>query len=758
MTPGCVSIHPSVLRERVAVTRDGEKQLDGSGFEGRPTVSFPDFVDWLLERTDIQGLAELRNVSPGDLFSVAEEAGVSVDNLTQWISRFCEIPFVSRVQREDVEFRTLSRPFCEANLILPIRSAGSRQTVILSNPFDWELLEDLERTLARGRTLALLLASPGTIRTLLAAGPSSAEMDNAGEEEVGAELMAVPEPSPGPERGPRTYDPAKDPGHKHPLAELAMELLSRVLAEDGTHLLVEAKGEGAAAKAHVAGRTYELQEMDLKSGRMLVARFKALSGMDLAKKRTPQNGALQLVLRDRVIKLRLSTSPTSAFENLSVRILDPTREAVPLHELGLSSDQIRALHAMAGRESGLILFVGPLGSGKTTTIYSLLSAVADPGRTVFTVEDPIEHKIPHAIQQEVGPDAGARSLLQHAVQANPDVLYLNEVRDLMSAQACVEFTKSGHLALTSMNSSNASTAIFRLERLGVSRGSVADVLAGVVAQRLLKKLCPDCRKIRPISPEEVRRLLPYARDLPEKVADPVGCSSCRGTGYRGREAVFEVIAVDSRMAKLISEGRPIAEIRDFAQVRGDLLVGDHAMDKVRDLTFSVEDVYRGVLLEEVALVFEPGEGEDGQGPPVDGEVASKAEGSAEAETEPILTAQATILVVEDEEGTRFLLDQLLSKAGYRVIRASDGGEALLKLGAEAIDLILSDIYMPNLDGLKLLEILNQHEMDIPVVLLTGEPSPGVEARGREMGVAAYLRKPVQRDVLLESIEEILSGD
>jgi len=121
---------------------------------------------------------------------------------------------------------------------------------------------------------------------------------------------------------------------------------------------------------------------------------------------------------------------------------------------------------------------------------------------------------------------------------------------------------------------------------------------------------------------------------------------------------------------------------------------------------------------------------------------------------PLMTQQS-ILVVEDEEGTRFLLDQILSTAGYRVVQASDGGEALLKLGGESVDLILSDIHMPNLDGLRLLEILNQHGIGTPVILLTGEPSPDVEARGREMGVAAYLRKPVQRGVLLERIEEIL---
>jgi CheY-like chemotaxis protein len=166
----------------------------------------------------------------------------------------------------------------------------------------------------------------------------------------------------------------------------------------------------------------------------------------------------------------------------------------------------------------------------------------------------------------------------------------------------------------------------------------------------------------------------------------------------------------------------------------------------------VEDVYREVLLEESVLFVEDPEGllEEAA---VD--ISAETPEGPEEETYVSLLAQSSILVVEDEPGTLFLIDQILSQAGYKVVQATDGAEALLKLGAGSVDLILSDIHMPNLDGLKLLEILHQHDIDTPVVLLTGEPSPDVEARGREMGVSDYLRKPIQRDVLLNSIEKAL---
>jgi len=434
-------------------------------------------------------------------------------------------------------------------------------------------------------------------------------------------------------------------------------------------------------------------------------------------------------------------------------VLNPSAEAPALDELGLSSDQVATLIEMANRDQGLVLFVGPLGSGKTSTIYSLLSAVADEEKTLVTVEDPIEHKIPFAKQQEVRDDASVRALLKHAIQEDPDALFLGEIKDLISARTCVEFTNSGLLTFTSMNSSNAATAVFRLERLGVNRSGIADALIGVVAQRLLRRLCPDCKEVRPISQEEEALLEPYTGDIPETVAHPVGCTSCRGTGYLGQEGVFEVIPVGLRMSELIRDGRPIEELRDFAQASGDLLVSDHGIRKIRELTFPVQDVHRQVLSEESALVFEEA-----------GELSGTDLLSLEAEAnhEEIdegadvqLMTQRSILLVEDEEETRFLLDQILSKAGYRVVLASDGGEALLKLGPEWVDLILSDIYMPNLDGFKLLEILNQHGVGTPVILLTGDPSPDVEARGREMGAADYLRKPIQKDVLLGRIGKVL---
>jgi general secretion pathway protein E len=737
------------------LSADRKAALGEQGIKGRPTASFPQFVSWLGERLSEDDWESLTGVSPQDLFVWVQDSDLSEEGLTKALSEFCGVPHVARIEPEDVDRRILPGPFCQAKLVVPVRSPGSRLTVVLSNPFDWELLEDLERTIPKHRHLAILLASPSTLMSVLHPDEPAIEPK---EPTPTVEAESSEEATKGRRREDRAYDPEKDPAKDHPVAQLAIALLKRAVGEEASDLLVEPQGDGAVAKATIEGKIHDLTGFPAETGRMLVARFKALGGLDVAKRRTPQTGSLDLLLEGKAIRLRLSTSPTATFENLKIRVLDPGSVAPPLTSLGLAQEQILLLKELAGQDRGLILFVGPLGSGKTTTIYSLLTAVAAKDRSVITVEDPIEHRVPHAVQQEVerGVNAGFRSLLQKAIGEKPDVLFLAEIRDLVSARACIEFTNEGHLTLSSMNSSNAATAVFRLERLGVDRSGLGEALIGVVAQRVLKKLCPDCKGVRPIPPEERDLLKPFTADFPQAVAHPGGCSACKGTGYRGQEGVFEVIPVGPRMAELIGEGRPISEIREYAEARGDLLMGAHAIRKIRELKFPVKDVYREVLLEESMLFAEePGE-ELGEEPAwLSDEVLAGTSAAAGEETDVLLMTQSSILVVEDEETTLVLLDQILSKAGYKVIQAKDGGEALLKLGGGSVDLILSDIHMPNLDGLKLLEILHQNDIDTPVVLLTGEPSPDVEARGREMGAVDYLRKPIQRDVLLESIEKVL---
>lgn len=729
------------------MTPKGSDRSSGSESTSRPETSFKEFLGWLME--ELGGEAEgLATVPPSGLFSWGEAAGISEEDLVRRMAEFCELPYVRSIERDDVDFDALPRPYCQSKLVVPVRSVGAAQTLVVSNAFDWELLDDLRRTLPRGRKLTLLLGAPQTLRAVLSE----------------AEVGVGPGPRPTSEgTGPgtasskgRLYDPEKDPGKNHPVAKLAMDLLFRAVSAGASDLILEPKKSGTvSARAVTAGDAHDLQDMPDDTGRMLVARFKSLSGMDVTKTRTPQRGRVDVVLRGNTYKLRLVTAPTPSVEKLSLRVLDLSRKPETLQELGMTPAQAETLLDLARQKRGLILFAGPVGSGKTTTLYSLLSAIEGDERTVASVEDPVECRLPWIHQKDVQEegDGSVDALLQASMKEEPDILFLSEIGGLVSATACVEYAGAGHLVLVSMNTSNCSTAIFRLERLGVSRSALAGSLTGIVTQRLLKKLCPECREVQPLSAQEASFLQSFTDDLPAQTAHPSGCSACRGTGYRGREAVFEVIRVLPEMAQKIQEGEAVGRCREVARQRGVHLVSDHAIQRVQDLVFSLDDVYREVLLEELTSLREAALATTGG----DGRVAVTT--PASGEESPAQTAMdmapATILVVDDDEDTRFLLDRILSVSGFRVIQATDGGEALLKLGREPIDLIVSDIHMPNLGGLKLLEILHQHRIDAPVILLTGEPSPEIEARCLEMGAVDYLRKPIQKPVLLARIRRAL---
>jgi CheY-like chemotaxis protein len=321
---------------------------------------------------------------------------------------------------------------------------------------------------------------------------------------------------------------------------------------------------------------------------------------------------------------------------------------------------------------------------------------------------------------------------------------MGEVRDTYSAKMGIDFASTGHLTITTLHTSNATTAIFRLERLRIDRRIMADTIVAVVAQGLLKKLCGHCKEIVPISQEEVEMLSPFTDDIPSMVAHPVGCPRCNNTGYYGREGLYEVLPFDMKISEMVRTGISIAEIRTFIRTRGDYLITDHALEKLRNHLFAPKDIYDKLLMEDMDFrnlplkkIAQP-------------ETVIPEAAPAKAKKEPPL-----ILIVEDDSLTQKLTAKLLESRGYRVIIAGDGIEALLCLGKEEFDLILSDINMPNLDGFKLLEMMGQKGIKAPVIFMTSRIDPEDELRGFKLGAMDYIKKPIQREILLLRVERML---
>jgi CheY-like chemotaxis protein len=271
---------------------------------------------------------------------------------------------------------------------------------------------------------------------------------------------------------------------------------------------------------------------------------------------------------------------------------------------------------------------------------------------------------------------------------------------------------------------------------------MAEALLCIVAQRLVKKLCNHCRSIVPTPEKEKQILQAFMPEPPETVAQPKGCPYCKNTGYHGREGVYEVMTISPDLAELIRSGTDINHIRIYYKQHGGYLMADHALSKILNYTFSVNDAYEKVLVEELSLSETP--------------KITPTEKQPFASTQtPSAPQQPTILLVDDDPEIIQLLTTILSNRNYQISSAKDGIDALMLLSNKKFDLIISDVNMPNLDGFKLIEIMNQKNIKCPLLFLTSRTSPEDELKGLELGAIDYNKKPIQKDVFLARLSKLL---
>ena len=319
--------------------------------------------------------------------------------------------------------------------------------------------------------------------------------------------------------------------------------------------------------------------------------------MDIAEKRVPQDGAIALRSGDRRIDLRVNTVPTVFGEKMVMRLLD--KASIPLHLTGLglderqSNDLVESIHM----PHGLMLVTGPTGSGKSTTLYSCLNLLNEPKTNICTVEDPVEYKFKgmNQVQVKVGVGLTFATALRAFLRQDPDVIMVGEVRDQETAQICLRAALTGHFVLSTIHTNDALSAVNRLIDMGIEPFLLASTLRVLQAQRLVRRLCKVCREAYTCDPENAHR---YNLELGSTLYRPKGCDACRGSGYRGRVGLFEVIRITTLMSKLIQSRTPIQEMREAAQSQGMKLLIDSAVDKAREGLTSLESALSVTMTEE----------------------------------------------------------------------------------------------------------------------------------------------------------------
>ncbi len=330
--------------------------------------------------------------------------------------------------------------------------------------------------------------------------------------------------------------------------------------------------------------------------RALINRLKVLADLDIAEQRSAQDGRIRAVYSDggqsRWIDFRLAILPGPFGEDAVLRLLDSRKSLLPLPQLGLGERAIATLKSLIANPEGLLLVCGPTSSGKTTTLYSALSEIATSSKKILTVEDPIEYHFPKINQKQVTSRMSFEDYTRSFLRQNPDVILIGEIRDEETAEAALRAAQTGHLVLSTLHTNDAVRTISRLDTLDVHRHLTGGSLLGALSQRLLRRLCGECRRREETDPEPRRRIGLSRGDGP--FFEAAGCEACHGTGYRGRIGIFELFVMDSKIADMVADGAPIHRIRAIAIERGMQTLLEDALEKARAGLTSLEEILRAV--------------------------------------------------------------------------------------------------------------------------------------------------------------------
>lgn len=358
---------------------------------------------------------------------------------------------------------------------------------------------------------------------------------------------------------------------------------------------IEPEEDGARVRLRTDGVLYEAAQLTKVVMQAVVSRIKVLAGMDIAEKRLPQDGSIKLELDGRSVDLRISTLPTILGEKAVIRIFDRERFALKLDELDFTPQNLELYRSLYSSGNGIVLLTGPTGSGKTTTLYATLTELNSDERNIVTVEDPVEYRIAGINQVVVNEKAGLTfaSGLRSILRQDPDIMMIGEIRDLDTAQTAIHAALTGHLVLSTLHTNNAAGAVVRLIDMGIEPFLVASALRGVVAQRLVRRICPHCKTAYAASEEE-KAYLNVDAGAELTLYKGAGCEHCRGTGYLGRMALQEVMPVLPELKKFILKETQDSVLFEEARKFGAVSMREDGVSKVLNGLTAVSELLRAV--------------------------------------------------------------------------------------------------------------------------------------------------------------------
>jgi general secretion pathway protein E len=519
---------------------------------------------------------------------------VDEDKATQAVAQAVGVPYrkIDPLKLDaQLITRTLSRPFARRHGVLPLERSAAALVVASANPFDRELFESLRGL--TGQDIEPVLSSPSDIHRAIAEvygfrqqiSEASDQLRQASSAEVGNLEQFV---------NLSGIDALE--ASSEPVVAAVEYLLHYAFEQRASDIHIEPRREESIIRMRIDGVLHPVHRIPKSVHGAIANRLKIMSRLDIALKR-PQDGRIRTARGDTEMELRVSTIPTTFGDKIVIRVLDPNVLVRDLSELGFLPDERDAFERWLVRPHGLVLVTGPTGSGKTTTLYSALQALASPEVNVVTVEDPIEmvHDDFNQIAANPKTGTGFAEALRHVLRQDPDVVMVGEVRDAETATQAVQAALTGHMVLTTLHTNDTVGAIARLRDLGVPSFLVAATLTGIVAQRLVRQVCPSCAADVPLTADEVHALgVPHPEDYAGKLVARrgTGCARCRYTGYYGRTGIFEVLGVNPRLRHLVADGATPEVLLRTARQDGLRSLREHAVRKIAAGATSFEEAMR----------------------------------------------------------------------------------------------------------------------------------------------------------------------
>ncbi|MDQ7003630.1 MAG: ATPase, T2SS/T4P/T4SS family [Ghiorsea sp.] len=691
----------------------------------------------------------------GLLFGLISLDSVDSSAVLQALAKIYKVPYLdlNHVEMDEHLIDKCSEDLCKDFHFVPVAMSGGEMVVATADPMDYAAMDSLQFKL--GQRVRPVFSSPeliqSKIKEVFAAGDEvlddvMSEMGDTGDFEVSSEEEDAESAD---------IDSLKKGAEGSPIIKLVNGIIIKAMKLGSSDIHIEAGDRSSVVRLRIDGRLRAVMKFPSKAHPMLVSRIKIMSKLDISNTRTPQDGRTKVKFSGKGFDMRVSTLPAMYGEKIVMRILDKSGLSLSLDILAFEKLADERIRECIERPTGAVLVTGPTGSGKTTTLYSFLHHINSEETNIVTVEDPVEFQIKGLNQVQVNARAGMTfaAALRSILRQDPDVVMVGEIRDEETAHIALHAAQTGHLVMSTLHTNDAPSTVSRLVEMGTDAIALSSCLNMIVAQRLARRLCSQCKKKVKPNAAMVKHL-----EIPDDMMfyEPVGCDKCMNIGYKGRCGVHEVLYVNDRVRETIANEASDQELMQVCREEGMYALFEDGMNKVLAGVTSVKEVLRLATPPE-DFSFRDRLDENGLLMSI-GQAASARDSLQVKSTEA--NSKNTILIIDDSKSIRSLVRFILQAEGHDVVEADDGrkGIGLLQQAKDSLSLIIVDYDMPHMDGPTFIkEVRRQSKYDaIPVIMLTSRKDEEDEVLGLDAGADDYIVKPVEPMKLQARVRRVLS--